>query len=76
LTTEKCVSSILEIRPQAIVQPKHAWLVTSWLLPSVGRFSAIASAEMRLAPSNCESRWLRVGSAPVSLITFISTWVP
>jgi hypothetical protein len=27
-------------------------------------------------PSNCTSRWLRVGEAPISLITFISTCVP
>ena len=64
------------MRPQAIVQPKQAWLVTSCDLPSVGRFSAIASAPIRLAPSNCESRWFRVGSEPVSLMTFIRTWVP
>ena len=65
-----------EIRPQAMVQPKHAPLVTRLALPSVGRFSCIASPEMACAPSNCTSRWLRVGSAPSSLMTFISTWVP
>jgi hypothetical protein len=68
--------SILLMRPQAMVQPKQAWLVTSCFLPSVARGVAMASAEMSFAPSNCTSRWLRVGSAPISLITFISTWVP
>lgn len=76
LTTVKCVSSILLMRPQAMVQPKHAWLVTRCFLPSLARGVAMASAEMSLAPSNCTSRWLRVGRAPTSLITFISTCVP
>ena len=76
VTTEKCFWSILLMRPQAIVQPKQAWLVTSCALPSLFRGVAIASAEMSFAPSNWLSRWLRVGSAPISLITFISTWVP
>ena len=58
-----------------MVQPKQAALVTRFGLPSA-RGSAIASAEMFFAPSNCTSRWLRVGSAPTSLMTFISTWVP
>ena len=64
------------MRPHAIVQPKQAWLVTSCFLPSLSRGVAIASAPMSLAPSNWLSRWLRVGSAPSSLITLISTWVP
>ena len=64
------------MRPQAMVQPKQAWLVTSGFLPSVLRGVAMASAEMSFAPSNCTSRWLRVGSAPTSLMMFISTCVP
>ena len=75
-STLKCVLSILLMRPHAIVQPKQAWLVTSCALPSVLRGVAIASAEMSFAPSNWTSRWLRVGSAPTSLMTFIRTWVP
>ncbi|MCY1369212.1 hypothetical protein D9M69_562370 [compost metagenome] len=74
--TVKWPSSILLMRPQAMVQPKQAWLVTRCFLPSLSRGVAMASAEMSFAPSNCTSRWLRVGSAPISLITFISTWVP
>ncbi|MBS1173843.1 MAG: hypothetical protein H6R12_2673, partial [Proteobacteria bacterium] len=50
-STLKCFSSIREMRPQAIVQPKQAWLVTRWLLPSLGRFSCMASAEILRAPS-------------------------
>ena len=50
--TVKCFSSIFEIRPQAIVQPKHAWFVTRCDLPSLGRFSCMASAEILPAPSN------------------------
>ena len=76
LATVKWPSSILLMRPQAMVQPKQAWLVISCALPSVSRGVAMASAEMSLALSNCTSWWLRVGSAPISLITFISTWVP
>jgi hypothetical protein len=72
----KWLWSIFWMRPQAMVQPKQAWLVTSGFLPSVARGVAIASAEMSFAPSNWLSRWLRVGSAPISLMTFISTWVP
>jgi hypothetical protein len=68
--------SILLMRPQAMVQPKQAWLVTRWLLAVGGRGLCMASAECLARPSNCTSRWLRVGSAPISLITFISTWVP
>ncbi len=71
--TVKWLSSIFEMRPQAIVQPKQAWLVTRLALPSVLRGSRIASADMSRAPSNWTSRWLRVGSAPISLITFIKT---
>ena len=74
--TVKWVLSISEMRPQAIVQPKQAALVTRCVLPSDSRFSCMASAEIFEASSNCTSRWLRVGSAPISLITFISTWVP
>jgi len=59
-----------------MVQPKQAWLLTRLALPSVLRGSRIASAEMSFAPSNWTSRWLRVGSAPMVLMTFISTWVP
>ena len=40
------------------------------------RFSCMASAEILPASSNWTSRWLRVGRAPISLMTFISTWVP
>ena len=76
LATEKWVGSILLMRPQAMVQPKQAWLVTNCALPSLLRGAAMASAPMSLAPSNWMSRWLRVGSAPISLMTFISTWVP
>ena len=36
----------------------------------------MASAEILPASSNWTSRALRVGIAPTSLITFISTWVP
>jgi hypothetical protein len=75
-STVKWPWSILLMRPQAIVQPKQAWFVTSCFLPSVARGVAIASAEMSFAPSNWMSLWLRVGRAPISLITFISTWVP
>ncbi len=64
------------MRPQAIVHAKQPALRTKLALPSVGRFSSIASAEMSLAPSNWVSRKLWVGMAPTSLITFISTWVP
>ena len=42
----------------------------------VTALDAMASAEMSFAPSNCTSRWLRVGKAPTSLMTFISTCVP
>ena len=52
---EKWVSSIFEMRPQAIVQAKQAWFVTKWALPSESRGAAIASAEISLAPSNCTS---------------------
>ena len=76
LTTEKWVSSILAMRPQAMVQPKQAALVTSWGLPSEGGGSCMASPEILPATSNWTSRWLRVGRAPISLITFIRTWVP
>ena len=75
-STVKCPLSITEIRPQAMVQPKHAALVTRFAWPSLSRFSAIASAEILCAPSNFTSRMLRVGIAPISLMTFISTWVP
>ena len=44
--------------------------------PSLARGMAMASALMSFAPSKATSRWLRVGSAPISLMTFISTWVP
>ncbi len=64
------------MRPQAIVQPKQAWLFTRLGLPSVFLGVCMASAEMSFAPSNCTSRWLRVGRAPISLITFIRTCVP
>ncbi len=76
LTTLKWVWSMAEIRPQAMVQPKQAALVMRWALPSLARGSCMASAEILPASSNCTSRWLRVGRAPISLITFISTWVP
>ncbi len=58
-----------------MVQAKQAALVTRFALPS-GRLAAIASAEILFAPSNWLSRWLRVGRAPTSLMTFINTWVP
>ncbi|MDT4867768.1 hypothetical protein FQZ97_1026980 [compost metagenome] len=74
--TVKWFSSILLMRPHAMVQPKQAWLVTRCFLPSLSRGVTMASAEMSFAPSNCTSRWLRVGSAPISLITFMSTCVP
>ena len=64
------------MRPHAMVQPKQAALVTRFAWPSLSRFSAIASAEILCAPSNFTSRMLRVGIAPISLMTFISTWVP
>ena len=59
-----------------MVQAKHALLVIRLDLPSDTRFSCIASPEMACAPSNWTPWWLRVGSAPVSLTTFIKTWVP
>ena len=69
-------SSILLMRPQAMVQPKQAWLVTRCFL-AVGRSRvAMAFGLMSLAPSNWQSMWLRVGRPPTSLITFISTCVP
>ena len=64
------------MRPQAMVQPKQAWLVTRFGLFSLPRGSCIASPEMWLAPSNWTSWALLVGRAPISLMTFISTWVP
>jgi hypothetical protein len=74
--TLKWVSSMREIRPQAMVHPKQAALATRCVLPSVSRFSCMASPEILLASSSCTSRWLRVGRAPNSLITFISACVP
>ena len=70
------VTATVEIRPQAIVHAKHAALVVRLALPSDLRGMAIASPPILFAPSNCISRILRVGRAPVSLITFIKTWVP
>ncbi len=67
---------MVEMRPQAMVQPKQPALVVRLGLPSLLRGSCMASPETLLAPSNCTSCMLRVGSAPISLITFISTWVP
>ena len=67
--------SIVEMRPQAMVQAKQAALVCRFGVPSL-RGSCMASAEILWAPSNCTSRMLRVGMAPTSLMTFISTWVP
>ena len=78
-STVKWPWSIFWMRPQAMVQPKQAWLVISGVLPSLPgalRGRPMASAPMSPAPSNCTSRWLRVGRAPTSLITLISTWVP
>jgi hypothetical protein len=54
--TVKWPLSILLTRPQAMVQPKQAWLFTSCFLPSVARGVAMASAEMSLALSNWLSR--------------------
>ena len=55
--------------PQAIVQPKHALLATS-------RVSARVSPLILSAPSSCETWWLFVGSAPLSLMMLTSTAVP
>ncbi len=74
--TVKWPLSIVEMRPQAMVQAKQPALVVRLGLPSLLRGSCMASAEILCAPSNCTSRMLRVGIAPTSLITFISTWVP
>jgi len=49
------------MRPQAIVQPKQAWLFTRFGLPSVFLGVCMASAEMSFAPSNCTSRWFAGG---------------
>ena len=56
--TLKWFGSMREMRPQAMVQPKQAPFFTRLGLPSVGRFSCMASPPMALAPSNCASRWL------------------
>ena len=74
--TEKWSLSIFETRPQAMVHPKQAWLVTRCALPSLSRGLAIASAEISFALSNLTSLKFLVGRAPSSLITFINTWVP
>ena len=46
----KWPGSIREMRPQAMVQPKHAPLVTRFALPSVGRFWCMASPEIADGP--------------------------
>ena len=67
---------MLDALDQMAIKQGQAALVTRCFLPSLSRTSCMASAEIFEASSNWTSRWLRVGSAPTSLITFISTWVP
>jgi hypothetical protein len=77
-STLKWVSSIFEMRPQAMVQPKQAWLVDQVRLAvGLDAVVAMASPEMPCAHLRTGRRggcaW---AVAPISLITFISTWVP
>ena len=75
-STLKWPWSMVEMRPQAMVHPKQAALVVRLGLPSLLRGWCMASPETSPAPSNWTSCMLRVGSAPISLMTFIRTWVP
>ena len=67
---------MVEILPQAMVHAKHAAFVVRLALPSLSRGSSIASPEISPASSNWTSCILRVGIAPISLMTFIKTCVP
>ena len=75
LTTVKWVGLIFAMRPHAMVQPKHALLVTRLRWPS-SPVARIAFALIFSVPSNCTSRELRVGSPPQPCMLSIIALVP